>query len=316
MKLLTTIRNGKPGISFVQDEMVFDLAEITSRYKSQLTEAAPIWENTEGMEAFLQAGPPVWEAARRAAEWATSQPDLAQPLSAVQLAAPVRKPGKIICIGLNYRRHAMEAKMAIPQTPILFSKFNNSIAAPGEPIPLPAVACEYDYEAELAIVIGKPARDVSEDEALDYVFGYCNANDLSARDLQFRTNQWLLGKTLDKFLPLGPYLVTADEVGDPNNLAIRCWVNGELRQESDTGDMIFCVEELVSYLSKFFTLEPGDVICTGTPEGVIMGRQERIWLKPGDEVSVEIERLGRLVNDLEGENNEFVKNDLKNRYKE
>jgi 2-keto-4-pentenoate hydratase/2-oxohepta-3-ene-1,7-dioic acid hydratase in catechol pathway len=137
---------------------------------------------------------------------------------------------------------------------------------------------------------------VSEDSALDYVLGYSSANDLSARDLQFRTNQWMLGKTLDKFLPIGPYLVTADEVGDPQNLAIRCWLNGELRQNSTTGDMVFSVAYLVSYLSQYMTLEPGDIIVTGTPEGVILGMKEQVWVKPGDEIVVEVEKLGRLTN--------------------
>jgi 2-keto-4-pentenoate hydratase/2-oxohepta-3-ene-1,7-dioic acid hydratase in catechol pathway len=208
----------------------------------------------------------------------------------------VANPGKIICVGLNYRRHAVESGMAIPTSPILFPKYSNAIAAPGEPVLLPANAMEYDYEAELGVVIGRRAKNVSEQEALNYVLGYCNLNDLSARDLQFRTSQWLLGKTLDQFMPIGPYLVTPDEVGDPQALDIRCWVNGALRQNSSTADMIFSVAYLVSYLSQYMTLEPGDVIATGTPEGVVFGMQEKQWLKPGDEVSIEIAGLGRLTN--------------------
>jgi len=208
----------------------------------------------------------------------------------------VANPGKIICVGLNYRRHAVESGMAIPTSPILFPKYSNAIAAPGEPVVLPANAMEYDYEAELGVVIGQRAKNVSEQEALNYVLGYCNLNDLSARDLQFRTSQWLLGKTLDQFMPIGPYLVTPDEVGDPQALDIRCWVNGALRQSSSTADMIFSVAYLVSYLSQYMTLEPGDVIATGTPEGVVFGMQEKQWLKPGDEVSIEIAGLGRLTN--------------------
>lgn len=203
---------------------------------------------------------------------------------------------KIICVGLNYRRHALESGMAIPTVPVLFSKFPNTIAAPGEQIVLPATAREYDYEAELGVVIGRRAKHVREQEALSYVLGYCNLNDLSARDLQMRTSQWLLGKTLDQFLPIGPYLVTADAVGDPQALEIRCWVNGTLRQSSTTADMIFSVASLVSYISQYMTLEPGDVIATGTPEGVILGMAEKEWLKPGDEVAVEIAGLGRLTN--------------------
>jgi 2-keto-4-pentenoate hydratase/2-oxohepta-3-ene-1,7-dioic acid hydratase in catechol pathway len=208
----------------------------------------------------------------------------------------VANPGKIICVGLNYRRHALESGMAIPTIPVLFSKFPNTIATPGEQVVLPATAVEYDYEAELGVVIGRRAKHVREQEALDYVLGYCNINDLSARDLQMRTSQWLLGKTLDQFMPIGPYLVTADAVSDPQALDIRCWVNGVVRQNSTTADMIFTVAELVSYLSQYMTLEPGDVIATGTPEGVIFGMVEKQWLKPGDEVVVEIAGLGRLTN--------------------
>jgi 2-keto-4-pentenoate hydratase/2-oxohepta-3-ene-1,7-dioic acid hydratase in catechol pathway len=207
----------------------------------------------------------------------------------------VPSPDKIICVGLNYRRHAIESGMAIPTTPVLFSKFSNTIAAPGEPVVLPTNAMEYDYEAELGVVIGKRAKNISDQDALNYVLGYCNIDDLSARDLQFRTSQWLLGKTLDKFSPIGPYLVTADEVGDPQVLDVRCWVNGDLRQNSSTSDMIFSVAYLVSYISQYITLEPGDVISTGTPEGVVLGMKEKHWLKPGDEVTIEIAGLGRLT---------------------
>ena len=210
----------------------------------------------------------------------------------------VANPGKIICVGLNYRRHTIESGMAIPTTPVLFSKFSNTIAAPGEQIVLPANAVEYDYEAELGVVIGRRARNVSEQDALSYILGYCNMDDLSARDLQFRTSQWLLGKTLDQFSPVGPYLVTADEIGDPQALDIRCWVNGDLRQNSNTADMIFTVAQLVSYISHYMTLEPGDVISTGTPEGVVLGMKDKVWLKPGDEVTIEVSGLGRLTNTM------------------
>jgi 2-keto-4-pentenoate hydratase/2-oxohepta-3-ene-1,7-dioic acid hydratase in catechol pathway len=206
------------------------------------------------------------------------------------------KPGKIICIGQNYSRHALESGMQIPETPVIFSKFNNAISASGEGIPLPGNAREYDYEAELAVVIGRSARNVAETEALDYIFGYCNANDLSARDLQFRSTQWLLGKSVDKFMPIGPYLVTREEVPDPQNLEVCSWVNGDPRQHSNTADMIFPVKHLVSYLSQYMTLEPGDVILTGTPEGVVLGRPQKDWLVPGDVVTVQVGNLGRLMN--------------------
>jgi 2-keto-4-pentenoate hydratase/2-oxohepta-3-ene-1,7-dioic acid hydratase in catechol pathway len=211
----------------------------------------------------------------------------------------VPRPGKIICIGLNYRNHAREARMEIPPVPVLFSKFQNAVAAPNEVIPLPPVAEKYDYEAELAVVIGKKARYVPEERALEYVLGYCNTNDVSARELQNKTSQWLLGKTLDKFLPMGPYLLTADEAGNPQSWPVRCWLNGELRQNSNTADMIFSVAQLVSFISQHMTLEPGDLISTGTPEGVILGKpQPRTWMKPGDTMVVEVGPLGRLSNTL------------------
>lgn len=216
----------------------------------------------------------------------------------LQYAPPVLHPQKIICVGLNYRRHAQESGMALPETPVLFAKFANALAAHREPVPLPATAAHYDYEVELGVIIGRRTRDVSEEAALDHVFGYCVTNDLSARDLQMRTGQWLLGKTLDKFLPVGPHLVTADQVTDPQDLELRTWVNGELRQHSNTGDMIFGVAEIISYISRYMTLEPGDLISTGTPEGVILGMAEQVWLQSGDEVTVEVQGLGRLSNPL------------------
>jgi len=204
----------------------------------------------------------------------------------------VPKPSKIICIGLNYRKHAIESGMAIPTVPVVFTKYSNTLVNHGNQIPLGKEGVEFDYEVELGVVIGEKCKVVSTDNALDYVLGYCVANDLSCRDLQFKTSQWLLGKSLDYFLPLGKYLVTADEVGDPQQLQLTCTLNGELRQNSNTADMIFSVAEIVSFLSKHMTLEPGDIILTGTPAGVIMGLPEKNWLKPNDVVKVEIEKLG------------------------
>ena len=221
--------------------------------------------------------------------------------AALTLGPCVPTPGKIICVGLNYRRHAAEAGMDVPKTPILFSKYANTLAGSEAVITIPKVTKQVDYEAELAVVIGRHAKNVGEDEAQDYVFGYCNGNDLSARDLQMLTGQWLLGKTLDGFLPLGPYLVTADEVGDPDALQLRCWLNGELRQDSSTADMVFSTGQLVSYISHHMSLESGDVILTGTPEGVIFGDSPAVWLKAGDEVTVETEKLGRLSNTFQAE---------------
>jgi 2-keto-4-pentenoate hydratase/2-oxohepta-3-ene-1,7-dioic acid hydratase in catechol pathway len=216
--------------------------------------------------------------------------------ASVTLGPAVPNPGKIVCVGLNYRKHAEETGAAIPTSPVLFSKFLNTIAAPDEDVPLTDAATQYDYEVELAVVMGATAKNVSAAEALNAVFGYATANDLSARELQTRTSQWLLGKTMDKFMPIGPYLVTADEVGNPQKLAIRTWLNGELRQNSNTDDMIFPVAELIAYISRHFTLDPGDVIITGTPEGVILGMAEKRWMVPDDVVEVEVEGLGKLRN--------------------
>ena len=211
----------------------------------------------------------------------------------------VTNPEKIICIGLNYLDHANESKMEIPLSPVVFSKFSNALAGNKQEILLPINAKQFDYEAELVIVIGKTAESVSRENAMSYIFGYTIGNDLSARDLQFRTGQWLLGKTCDGFAPIGPYLVTADEV-NPSDLEISCRVNGELRQQGNTKNMIFDCAYIVSYLSQHMTLKPGDIIFTGTPAGVILGYPEvkRVWLKSGDEVSVSIEKIGTLINKL------------------
>lgn len=216
----------------------------------------------------------------------------------VRYGTVVPNPEKIICIGLNYRLHAQESGAAIPTSPILFGKFNNSLAAHGDVVAIPPVTQQADYEVELAIVIGKTAHDVPVESAFEYIFGYCTANDFSARDLQMRTSQWLLGKSIDNFQPMGPYLVTRDDIPNPDNLWLKTWVNGELRQDSNTSDMVFDVATLVSYASRHMTLKAGDVISTGTPSGVILGLSKTgtPWLKAGDVVEVEVEGLGKLRN--------------------
>ena len=246
-------------------------------------------------DAVYRRGLPVLERLRALVE---SSADAALFLNEADLTygPAVPNPGKILCVGLNYSKHAAESGMAPPEEPVLFSKFNNTLAAHKEDIPLQADWTTVDYESELGVVMGATVRNVSVDEALDSVFGYCNMNDLSERNFQMKSGQWLLGKTLDKFLPLGPYVVTADEIPDPQNLSIKGWLNGELRQDSNTADMIFSVAEVIAYASRIMTLEPGDIISSGTPEGVILGMEPRVWLKPGDEYVVEVEGLGRLVN--------------------
>jgi len=207
-------------------------------------------------------------------------------------------PSKIVCIGLNYRAHVQETDMKLPSVPILFNKYNNALAAHNCTIQLPPrdVAYKFDYETEMLIVIGRKARNVSETEALSYVAGYCTAHDFSARDLQLETPsvQWMIGKTLDNFGPIGPYFVSSDLVGDPNNLKIQTHVNGEERQSSNTSFMIFNPQKLIAYITRMWTLEPGDIIWSGTPQGVILGypKDKQVWLKPGDEIVSTIEKLG------------------------
>lgn len=219
------------------------------------------------------------------------------PLSEVRLLAPVRHPGKIIAIGLNYMDHCLEQNLAPPDRPTLFAKFPTSINDPhGEIRWDPNLTQQVDYEAELAIIIGQKAYRVPEEQAYDVVLGYTCLNDVTARDLQRADKQWVRGKSLDTFCPLGPVVVTPDEIPDPHTLDIRCWVNGELRQHSNTRHLIYNVPRLIAICSQAFTLEPGDVITTGTPGGVGVFRDPPVFLQPGDHIVVEIERIGRLEN--------------------
>ena len=214
------------------------------------------------------------------------------------LIAPIPRPGKVICIGLNYRDHAAETGAAIPTEPVIFSKFSSSVIGPGEAIRLPAVSNRVDYEAELVVVIGKAAKHVAVENAMSYVAGYMNGHDVSARDWQKGRpgGQWLIGKTPDTFAPTGPYLVTADEIADPQNLDVTFRLNGEVLQSGSTRSFIFGVDFLIAHMSKLFTLEPGDLIFTGTPPGVGDARKPPIYLKPGDMAEVEIAGLGVLRN--------------------
>jgi 2,4-didehydro-3-deoxy-L-rhamnonate hydrolase len=215
-------------------------------------------------------------------------------LSDLRLTTPIPSPEKVICIGLNYRDHAEESEMPPPEEPVLFAKFANSLAGPGESVTLPPAARAVDYEAELGVVIGRMTRDVTVEHALDYVAGYTCMNDLSARDLQFRSGQCTRGKAIDAFHPTGPWLVTADEIGNPQALGIRCTVNGRTLQDSSTAGMIFTIAEIISFISETMTLYPGDLISTGTPAGVGFTREPPVLLDDGDEVVVEIERIGSL----------------------
>ncbi len=253
-------------------------------------EAIIPFEFPGGMLGLIQAGPQ---------GLAQAQAAVGQPLnfSTDLVSMPLHNPSKIMAIGKNYADHAKETKSAIPERPIVFTKFTTTLVGPGDEVSWdPALTAKVDFEAELAVVIGQTARRVSQAEALNYVFGYTCANDVTARDLQKGDGQWVRGKSLDTFGPLGPWLVTAAEAPNPQNLAIRCRVNGQTMQDSHTSKMIFSVAYLISFLSQAFTLLPGDIILTGTPDGVGAYREPPVFLKNGDEMVVEIEGIGRLVN--------------------
>jgi 2-keto-4-pentenoate hydratase/2-oxohepta-3-ene-1,7-dioic acid hydratase in catechol pathway len=219
-------------------------------------------------------------------------------IAGARLLPPVTDPGKIICIGLNYRSHAEEQGAEPPETPTFFAKFANALAAPDATVALPASSSKVDYEAEVAFVIGRRAKDVAEGDALGYIAGYMLLNDLSARDLQFATPQWMPGKVFDGAAPCGPWLVTPEEAGAHDAIEIELRLNGEVMQAASTADLVHSVPALIAYLSKLMTLEPGDVVSTGTPAGVGSLRDPRVWLKPGDEVVIESPTLGRLLTTL------------------
>jgi acylpyruvate hydrolase len=216
------------------------------------------------------------------------------PVEGVDLLPPIGRPGKIICIGLNYREHAEEAGLEAPETPTFFAKFTNSLVRPGGSAKLPEWSAKVDYEAEVAFVIGDRAKDVPEESAMEHVAGYTLLNDLSARDYQFKTPQWMPGKVFDGAAPCGPALVTPDEAGPHDAIEIELTLNGERMQKSSTADLIHSVPALVAYLSQLMTLEPGDLISTGTPAGVGSRRDPKVWLKPGDEVVISSPQLGVL----------------------
>lgn len=302
MKLLTFIQDSKPYLGVKTSKGILNVQSALSVIPSN-NENVPqsVMELLEGGEAAKSA---LQNYVDDVLSKAPADASYLLDESKLTYGPSVTHPNKIICVGLNYRKHAEETNAPIPEYPILFNKFNNTLTGHGHDVPLPSkVSSKVDYEAELVMVIGKKAKDVSKENALDYVFGYCPVNDLSARDLQMRTSQWLLGKSCDGFSPLGPYLVSADEVGNPNNLEIKCIVNGEVRQHSNTSDMIFHCDEIVSYISQHMTLVPGDIILTGTPEGVVLGypKEKQVYLKDGDIVTIEVEKLGSITNRLVAE---------------
>jgi 2-keto-4-pentenoate hydratase/2-oxohepta-3-ene-1,7-dioic acid hydratase in catechol pathway len=266
--------------------LVFDLNRIEPRLPGQ-------------MIAFLESGETALALAAKALAGAPLEAAFA--LDGLTLKAPIPRPGKIIAIGQNYLSHAAEAKAGASPYPIIFAKYNNTVIGPGEPIVLPKLSQKVDYEGELAVVIGKRCKAVPVSEALTCVGGYTVTNDVSARDYQHLTSQWTMGKSFDTFAPMGPALVTADEVGDPQNLNLRVAIGGEELQSANTREMIFPVAQLIATISAVMTLEPGDVISTGTPEGIGAVRTPPRWLQPGDVVRVEVEGIGVLQNPVVAE---------------
>lgn len=282
MRLVTfTAGTGVPAIGVVVEDRVLSLS--TSSFPD--------------MTAFLAGGTAaLLEAA--ALTGGETRPEAVFNLNQVRLLAPVPRPGKIIAVGLNYRDHAIETRQEIPTIPIIFAKFSSSINGPDADVNIPGDDPQVDYEAELGVVIGRKAKAVSETDAMEYVAGYMPLNDVSARRWQFADKQWVRGKSCDTFCPTGPWLTTADDVPDPHALAIRMRVNGNTVQNSNTSNLIFRIQALIQFISSAITLDPGDIIATGTPDGVGVFRKPPVFLKAGDMMEVEIEGLGILRNRL------------------
>jgi len=280
---------------------------VTFEYKGPAEPGAILGDKIIGLKSagfptllhLIQGGT---EALHRVKGWLDSPPaDEIVPLAKARLLAPLPRPPKIICVGLNYRDHALECKAEIPKVPTIFSKYTTSIIGHGEAIVLPKHSKEPDYEAEFAVVIGKGGRYISKDRWREHVFGYTNLNDVSARDFQMATSQWMIGKTFDTFAPMGPAIVTADEIPDPQALDIQMIINGEVLQSSNTSQMVFRIADLIEHISSVFTLEPGDVISTGTPAGVGEAKTPPRWLRPGDHVVVRISGIPELHNEVRAE---------------
>jgi 2-keto-4-pentenoate hydratase/2-oxohepta-3-ene-1,7-dioic acid hydratase in catechol pathway len=277
MRLVTFEAHGHPRAALLRDDRVYDIWGDASR-------GARATDRT--MEAILEGG--------LLGEIEPLEGDDGVPVDGLPLLPPLTRPGKVICIGLNYRAHAEEQGKEPPETPTFFAKFRNALAAPGATVPLPEWSSRVDYEAEVAFVIKDRCRDVREGDAMDHVAGYTLLNDLSARDYQFKTPQWMPGKTFDGAAPCGPALVTPDEAGPHDAIEIELRLNGELMQSGSTADLVHSVPALVAYLSQLMTLEPGDIVSTGTPAGVGSLRDPQVWLKPGDEVVISSPQLGVL----------------------
>ncbi|MBV7483994.1 fumarylacetoacetate hydrolase family protein [Bordetella sp. BOR01] len=305
MKLISyRAGGGRPSVGAVLDGRVLDLADwLDGVSPDPATQAclaqAGLLPAAHGMLRLLQGGPQALADLQR--HLAGRQPaDGAARLADLELLAPVPRPGKIVAVGRNYADHAKETGVAPFEQPRIVSKLPSSVCAPGRAVPRPAGVAKLDFEAELAVVIGRPARAVAEADALACVAGYTVLDDVSAREFQFDVSpaQTTFAKSMDSFAPMGPWLVTADEVGDPQALTVRSWLNGELMQDASTADMLFPVATLIAYVSRFMTLEPGDVLATGTPAGIGAFRDPPVYLQPGDRLRMEVSRVGVLEHSI------------------
>lgn len=306
MKILSYRYNNVNKLGFLWNQKkIVDLELVVSKFKnSGQSNSKPNFEPfPEDLLSFIQNWDQVMPLVLEAERWFMENhknfevAEIIKNLSEIQVLAPISNPSKIICVGLNYRDHCREHHFQIPEHPVLFSKFSTSIIGPFDDISFSRINTQkVDYEAELAVIIKKKCRNITPDQAKDYIAGYTVLNDISARDAQFADVQWVRGKSFDTFCPIGPYLVTSEDVPDPQNLPIKCSLNNQIVQESNTSEMIFTCFEIVSFISQFSTLLPGDIIATGTPAGVGSARDPQIFLKNKDVVSVEIDGLGSLMN--------------------
>ncbi|RKL65052.1 fumarylacetoacetate hydrolase [Salipaludibacillus neizhouensis] len=294
MKLVTFQENNEEKVGVLKNDSVYTLSKLVELYNVSNNESVLMEDN---MLSVIKNNDrdiaKVWD-------WAQS--DFGQVSAAesskneVKISAPISNPGKVVCVGNNYMDHCIEQNVEPPKKPMIFSKWPSCIIANGEEIKLPKDSEQVDYEAELAVIIGKGGKNISEEDALDHVFGYTIINDVSARDIQFEDVQWVRGKSYDTFAPLGPVIVTKDEIEDPHNLDIKLEVNGKALQDSNTKNLIFKIPNIISYLSKGFTFEAGDIIATGTPHGVGVFRDPQVFLQSGDTCKIEIESIGTLEN--------------------
>ena len=290
MKLVTFTHEGRTRLGAVEADAVVDFAAHGRGLP-------------DDMLTFLAQGEAAFNTAREVCASGTGRLALRD----VSLEAPIRRPPKLLAVGLNYRDHAAEGGFDIPTVPMIFNKQSTAVTSPQGVIYLPKESVQLDYEGEFAFVIGKRCRRVPKEKALDVIAGYTIANDVSVREWQFRSPTTTMGKSWDTHCPLGPYMATPDEVSDPHNLTLRTWVNGELRQDSNTKNLIFNLSDIIVHLSTAFTLEPGDVICTGTPSGVGLGMDPQVWLKAGDVVRITIDQLGTLENRVIDEPDDTVR---------